>query len=84
MELSLAGLIGGAAGLVMGLVNFAVITELAERRLRAVDRSETPEECAVFERKIALFRRIIFGFEVVVLTATGYYVGITIGGWLKG
>ncbi len=82
MEFSLAGLIGGLLGLVIGLVNFSVITAIVEGRLRAVDRSESAEERATFERKIVQFRRIMLVFEVVVLSAAGYWIGTMVGGWL--
>jgi hypothetical protein len=80
MELSYWGALGALIGLGIGLFNYRVIVAIIEARLRAVDRSETSEERRVFESKLVLLRRFILVFEVVVLTAGGFFVGLVIGG----
>lgn len=80
MELSLWGQIGALIGAALGYLNYRVILGIVVPRLRAVDRSETAEERAAFERKIVWLRRIFFTLEVVVLGGVGYWVGTWLGG----
>jgi len=80
MDLSLAGLIGAFVGLVAGWANYALVVGIVQRKLRQLDKSETPVERAAFEDKLALMRRIILGIDVVVFSIVGYAVGHLIGG----
>ncbi len=80
MQLSLAGLLGAFAGLVIGLLNYAAIISIAERRLRALDRSSSAAERAEFERKIVMMRKVILAIDVVTFPLVGYWFGRTIGG----
>jgi hypothetical protein len=80
MELSLAGLVGAFVGVVLGVINYAVIVGFVESRLRALDKSETAAEREDFERRISIMRRLILGIDVFVLGAVGYWFGKTIGG----
>ena len=80
MEFSLAGLIGAMIGTVIGVVNYAVVVGFVEQRLRALDKSQTPDERAEFERKIALMRRIILGLDILAFGGIGYLFGKTVGG----
>jgi hypothetical protein len=80
MELSLAGLLGAFVGTVLGVINYAVIVGFVERRLRALDTSQTPAERAEFERKISILRRTVLGIDIVVFAAIGYWFGRTVGG----
>jgi hypothetical protein len=77
---SLPGFIGAFVGVVIGVINFAVIISIVEGRLRKLDRSQTRDERDEFERKISLMRRIVLGIDVVVFSAVGYWLGRTIGG----
>ena len=80
MELSLAGLVGAFVGLVAGWANYVVILGIAERKLRQLDKSETPADRAAFEDKLTLMRRIILTLDVVVFTVIGYSLGHMIAG----
>ena len=80
MDLSAAGLIGAFVGLVAGWANYVFIVGVVERKLRQLDKSESPVDRAAFEDKLALMRRIILGIDVVVFSVVGYVVGYTIGG----
>jgi hypothetical protein len=80
MGISVAGLIGAAVALAIGLLNYRVIVSPLEGRLRAIDRSETAEERATFEQKLRLMRRIILWTDVVVFPIVGYTVGRLIAG----
>jgi predicted DNA-binding transcriptional regulator len=80
MGLSIAGLLGAAVALVLGLINYRLIVTVVETRLRALDRSETVEERAAFERKALLLRRIVLWTDIVVFPFVGYVAGRTIAG----
>jgi ABC-type antimicrobial peptide transport system permease subunit len=80
MNLSFWGQIGALVGAVLGYINFRVIIAIIEPRLRALDRSPTAEERNAFERKMVLFRRILFVLEIAIMAGVGYFVGIMFGG----
>jgi hypothetical protein len=80
MELSLAGLVGAFVGLVAGWVNYVFVLGIVERKLRQLDKSETPTERAAFEGKLALMRRIILAIDVVAFSIVGYALGHIIAG----
>lgn len=79
MEFSVAGFVGAAIGVAVGTVNYAVIVGIVERRLRKLDRSQSRQERAEFERKLSLMRRIVLGMDIVVFSVVGYAVGRMIG-----
>jgi len=79
MELSLGGLIGAMAGTAIGALNFVFLVPIVESRLRALDKSQTAEERAEFEGKIATMRRLILGADVFFFGGVGYFVGKAIG-----
>jgi hypothetical protein len=80
MGLSIAGLLGAAVALVLGLINYRLIVSVVENRLRALERSPTAEERATFERKLVLLRRIVLWTDVIAFPFVGYFVGRTIAG----
>jgi hypothetical protein len=80
MNLSFWGQIGALAGAVLGYINFRVIIAIIEPRLRALDHSPTTEERNAFERKMVLFRRILFVLEIAIMAGVGYFVGTMFGG----
>jgi hypothetical protein len=80
MELSLGGLVGAVVGTGLGAINYVVIVGFVEKRLRALDKSETAAEREEFERKISMMRRLILGIDIVVLACVGYWAGNTAGG----
>ncbi len=80
MEFSLPGLIGAFVGTVLGVINYGVLIAVMERRLRSLDKSQTRDERAEFERKLSLMRRIVLGTDIVLFAGIGYWFGKTIGG----
>ena len=80
MEYSLPGFIGAFVGVVIGVINYAVVIATVEGRLRKLDRSQTPEEREEFARKLSLFRRLVLGIDVLAFAAVGYWFGRTVGG----
>jgi hypothetical protein len=80
MELSLAGLLGAIAGTALAAVNYTMVIGFVQKSLRAHDRSQTPEERATFEDKLALMRRIVLALDIVFFGGIGYWLGVLIGG----
>jgi hypothetical protein len=80
MDLSFWGQIGALVGAALGYVNFRVIIAIIEPRLRALDRSPTAEERNAFERKMVLFRSILFALEIAIMAGVGYFAGSWFGG----
>jgi hypothetical protein len=80
VEYSLPGLLGAAVGIVLGLINYGVIVGFVQKRLRALDKSQTAEERADFERKLSIMRRTILAVDILVFGAVGYWFGATLGG----
>ncbi len=80
MELSLAGLVGALVGLALGYVDYRVVAGVVEGRLRKLDRSQGPDETAVFERKIRGMRVVFLIMTVGVFPVVGYLLGKTITG----
>jgi hypothetical protein len=80
MELSIAGFAGAAMGAVLGVFSALAIVSVVTQRLRALDRSETVEEKAALEQKIALLRWIVLVVEGAIFAALGYWFGALLGG----
>ncbi|PSC06394.1 hypothetical protein SLNSH_03685 [Alsobacter soli] len=80
MELSIPGLMGAAIGLALGYVDFRVVGGVVESRLRKLDRSGSPDEKAVFERKLGVLRGVLFLGTVMFFPVIGYLLGLTVSG----
>jgi hypothetical protein len=80
VEYSLPGLLGAAVGIVLGLINYGVIVGFVQKRLHALDKSQTFEERADFERKLSIMRRTILAVDILAFGAVGYWFGATLGG----
>ena len=79
MSFSIASLIGAIAGATFGAVSAYFVVGALEERLRALDKSQSPDEKAAFERKIVLMRGIILTVETLVLGAMGFWLGLLLG-----
>lgn len=75
MEFSTAGLVGAAAGLILGWVDYKVVGGIVERALRRTDKSTTAEEKSDYERRIRLFRIVFLVGTVGVFPILGYLLG---------
>jgi hypothetical protein len=80
MEISLAGLLGAMVGTVVAAVNYGLVIGFVQNSLRAHDRSQTPEERAAFEGKLAVMRRTVLALDILVFGGIGYWLGQLIGG----
>jgi hypothetical protein len=80
VDFPFAGFVGAVAGIVIGVINYALVISIVESRLRALDRSQSAEERKEFEDKLSLMRRMVLGIDIVVFSAVGYWAGRTLGG----
>jgi hypothetical protein len=80
VEYSLPGLLGAFIGIVLGVINYGVIVGFVQTRLRSLDKSQSAEERAEFERKLSVMRRTILALDIVLFGAVGYWFGKTLGG----
>jgi len=80
VEYSLPGFIGAFVGVVIGVINYAVIISIVQQRLRKLDRSQSSAERDQFERKLSLMRRIVLGIDILAFSALGYWFGRMVGG----
>ena len=75
--ISLGGFLGAIAGTALGVVNYVIMVPPIERRLRALDKSETAQDREQLESKISVMRRLILGIEVLTLGGLGYWLGMS-------
>jgi hypothetical protein len=68
---------GAIIGAVIGYFSYLFLMSVLEPRLRATDRSKTPEEKADFERRMGLLRTILLVAEVGFLGAAGFVIGMS-------
>ena len=73
MELSLGGLLGAIAGAMIGGVAYAAVIGRLDVALRSMEGADA--ERKDLEADVSLMRRAILGFDVVLCTAIGYWLG---------
>ena len=78
--LSPAGLIGAGLGLVIGWVDYRVVSGLVERRMRETHVSAGLAGPIGLERRLGVLRRLLFVTTVGIFPVLGYWLGRTIGG----
>ncbi len=73
MELTLGGLLGAMAGAIIGGANYAMLIGYLDGLLRSMEGTETERE--EFASNVSVMRRAILGFDILVCTALGYWLG---------
>jgi hypothetical protein len=77
---SWAGPIGGLIGLVVGLVEYRIVSALVIGGLRRTDQSKTQGERDDYERRIAYVRAALVVLMIGVTPVLGYVIGQTVFG----
>jgi hypothetical protein len=75
---SSAGLVGAVLGAIIGWIDYKVVGGFVERKLRETDRSQNAAEKADYERRIGIFRKLLFLSTLGMFPIVGYFVGHTI------
>jgi hypothetical protein len=80
MELPVAGLIGALVGLLLGWVDYRVVSGVVEAKLRRLDTSAGDAEKQVFERKIRIMRVLFMVMTVGAFPIIGFLLGQSVAG----
>jgi hypothetical protein len=75
-----AGLIGALIGLVLGIVEYRIVSGLLIGALRRTDRSQTQAERDDYERRIGFVRAALVVLMIGVTPVLGYLIGQTVFG----
>jgi len=79
IAISYAGLAGAAGGFVVAALIYAPLAAAIERRLRS-RRVPAAEDHATFAQEMALLRRGVLAFDILLFGGIGYWIGDSIGG----
>jgi hypothetical protein len=74
------GLIGALIGLVVGLVEYRIVSALVIGGLRRTDQSKTQAERDDYERRIRWVRAALVVLMIGVTPVLGYVIGQTVFG----
>ena len=73
MELTLGGLLGAMAGAMIGGLSYALLIGRLDGWLQSAEGAEA--ERADFESNVSAMRRAVLGFDLVLCTGVGYWLG---------
>jgi hypothetical protein len=73
MELTLGGLVGAVVGAMFGGANYAMLIGTLNGLLKSMEGAQAERE--EFEPNVSVMRRAILGFDVLLCTALGYWLG---------
>ena len=79
MDISLGGLMGAIVGTIIAAVIYGSLASLIERAL-AARRAQEPQEPAISVGELAMQRRGVLTFDILVCAGIGYWLGDKIGG----
>jgi hypothetical protein len=79
IDISYAGLAGAALGLVLAALSYGPLMAPIERWVRT-RRAPTGGDRATFVQELALLRRAVLAFDILVCSGFGYWIGDSIGG----
>ena len=83
IDLSVGGLIGAIVGTVIAAAIYGKLIAVIERRVRGW-RVPRVEDRAGFEQELALLRRGILAFDILLFAGLGYWIGDMIGETIGG
>jgi hypothetical protein len=78
IDISYGGLAGAALGLVLAALSYGALMAPIERWFRA--RRSPTDDRATFAQELALLRRGVLAFDILVFSGLGYWIGDSIGG----
>jgi len=73
MELTLGGLLGAMAGAIIGGANYAMLIGTLDGLLKSMEGTEAERQD--FASNVSVMRRAILGFDVLICTGLGYWLG---------
>jgi hypothetical protein len=75
LDLSLAGLLGAMAGIVVAALVYGPVVTRIERAFRARGEAQTQNERAMFENEVAALRRAVLALDIALFAGIGYWLG---------
>jgi hypothetical protein len=79
IDVSYAGLAGAAVGIVVAALIYGWLAAAIERWVRA-RRVPTAEDRATVAQELALLRRGVLAFDILIFGGLGYWIGDSIAG----
>ena len=79
IAISYAGLAGATLGLVVAALIYGPVAAAVEGRMRA-RRVPAAEDNTVFAQDLALLRRGLLAFDILLFGGLGYWIGDTVAG----
>jgi tetrahydromethanopterin S-methyltransferase subunit D len=79
IDISFGGLIGAIVGTIVAALVYGALTGLIERVL-AARRAQEPQEPVIAAGELAMLRRGVFMFDILICAGIGYWIGDKIGG----
>ncbi len=79
LDISLAGLAGATLGLVVAALIYSRLAAAIERRVRA-GRVPSVEDRTTVGQELALLRRGVLAFDILICGGLGYWIGDRIAG----
>ena len=79
IDISLAGLVGATLGLVVAALIYGRLAAAIERRVRT-GRVPSVEDRTTLVQELALLRRGVLAFDILVCGGLGYWIGDRIAG----
>ena len=80
MDYSVAGLIGAAVAIVIGLAAYVAMLPALQTKLRAIAPRDTAEQREDIEVKLGVMRRLMLTVGLVACGWGGYWLGKTVAG----
>lgn len=78
--MNMAGLLGALIGLVLGLLEYRLMSGVVIGALRRTDRSTTEAEKVDYERRIRILRAVLVVMTIGLMPILGFVIGRTLFG----
>jgi hypothetical protein len=74
IDISLGGIIGAIVGTIVAALAYGTLASLIERAL-AARRAQEPQEPGVAGNELAMLRRGVLTFDILIFAGLGYWIG---------
>jgi uncharacterized protein involved in cysteine biosynthesis len=74
MDISLGGLAGAIVGTIIAALAYGTLANLVERAL-ATRRAGDPQEPTIAGNELAMLRRGVLTFDILIFAGLGYWIG---------
>jgi hypothetical protein len=74
MDISFGGMVGAIIGTIVAALAYGTVASMVERVL-ATRRAQEPQEPAVAGNELAMLRRGVLTFDILIFAGLGYWIG---------